>query len=236
LIANPEGDTPLPAPFYSGEDFPWTTWFLTQFQDVEREMMALSRGMTPLHSRMTPFRARYTEIASGMPLEDARWFSRTFIFFTIKNSIVLSAAPTISTLLAKVPDIVSAVLLRLDGGVHLQPHRGYTPDALRCHLGISVPEPGKCILRVANERRAWSQGEWLIFDDYQEHEAWHYGTRPRLVLMIDVVRPGSEFSPKEVAERFFSGMPGMHLDSELEGLADLPTWRTWVAAGEFPTL
>jgi aspartyl/asparaginyl beta-hydroxylase (cupin superfamily) len=144
----------MPPPFYSSEDFPWTTWFLTQFQDVERETIALNRGMTPLHSRMTPLYARYTEIVSGMPLEDPRWFARTFIFFTIKNSIVLSAAPTTSSLLAKVPGIVSAVLLRLDGGVHLQPHRGYTPDVLRCHLGISVPEPGKCVLRVANERRA----------------------------------------------------------------------------------
>jgi beta-hydroxylase len=33
----------------------------------------------------------------------------------------------------------------------------------------------------------------LVFDDTVEHEAWNLSDRPRVVLLLDAVRPGATF-------------------------------------------
>ena len=72
-------------------------------------------------------------------------------------------------------------------GTHVWPHTGPTNCRLRAHLGLVVPEGA--FLRVANETRTWSQGQFIIFDDSFEHEVWHNGSSYRLVLIVDVWHP-----------------------------------------------
>lgn len=69
----------------------------------------------------------------------------------------------------------------LHPGTHVFSHCGPTNCRLRAHLGLKVPE--KTSIRVATETRTWRDGQWLIFDDSYEHEVWHNGTSPRLVLI-----------------------------------------------------
>lgn len=75
----------------------------------------------------------------------------------------------------------------MEPGTHVWPHCGPTNCRLRAHLGLSVPK--RTFLRVANKWRTWREGEWLIFDDSFEHEVWHNGTEPRLVLIVDIWHP-----------------------------------------------
>lgn len=72
-------------------------------------------------------------------------------------------------------------------GTKIRPHCGPTNCRLRAHLGLVVP-PGPRI-RVGNETRTWKQGKFIVFDDSFEHEVWHDGSKPRLVLMIDLWHP-----------------------------------------------
>lgn len=72
-------------------------------------------------------------------------------------------------------------------GTHVWPHCGPTNCRLRAHLGLRVPR--QTFLRVASRWRTWREGEWLIFDDSFEHEVWHNGTTPRLVLIVDMWHP-----------------------------------------------
>ncbi|XP_037922574.1 aspartyl/asparaginyl beta-hydroxylase isoform X3 [Hermetia illucens] len=72
-------------------------------------------------------------------------------------------------------------------GTHVWPHCGPTNCRLRAHLGLVVPPGAK--IRVGTEERTWKAGEWLIFDDSFEHEVWHNGISPRLVLIVDVWHP-----------------------------------------------
>lgn len=37
--------------------------------------------------------------------------------------------------------------------------------------------------------RTWREGELFIFDDSFEHEVWHNGSLPRLVLILDMWHP-----------------------------------------------
>jgi beta-hydroxylase len=77
----------------------------------------------------------------------------------------------------------------LQPGAHILPHRGYTTEVLRCHLGIIVPVG--CSMRVGSETRNWEEGRCLVFDDTVEHEVWHCGNAPRVVLLVDFARSGS---------------------------------------------
>ncbi|XP_017049903.1 aspartyl/asparaginyl beta-hydroxylase isoform X9 [Drosophila ficusphila] len=72
---------------------------------------------------------------------------------------------------------------------HVWPHCGPTNCRLRAHLTLVAPEPEKTSLRVAEQERTWREGELFIFDDSFEHEVWHNGTLPRLVLIVDMWHP-----------------------------------------------
>jgi aspartyl/asparaginyl beta-hydroxylase (cupin superfamily) len=77
---------------------------------------------------------------------------------------------------------------KLNPGTHIKAHRGPTNLRLRCHLGIQIPT-GDCGLKVDGETRHWKEGKCLVFDDSLEHEAWNYGSMPRMVLIIDFWHP-----------------------------------------------
>ncbi|XP_022223275.2 aspartyl/asparaginyl beta-hydroxylase isoform X9 [Drosophila obscura] len=72
---------------------------------------------------------------------------------------------------------------------HVWPHCGPTNCRLRAHLTLVAPEPERTSLRVAEQESTWREGELIIFDDSFEHEVWHNGTRPRLVLILDMWHP-----------------------------------------------
>ncbi|MEK8169671.1 aspartyl/asparaginyl beta-hydroxylase domain-containing protein [Streptomyces sp. M19] len=46
--------------------------------------------------------------------------------------------------------------------------------------------PRRPRMRVGDRTLRWKEGECLVFDDSFEHEVWHEGTRPRVVLLLDV--------------------------------------------------
>jgi beta-hydroxylase len=213
-------------PFFDAEAFEWTKPFLDGFSSLRAEIENQRSLMTPMYPAVT-------QTLAGEKPKTHSWFTRTLVFFTIRNPGVLKEMPETARLLAQVPGLVSSTLVRLEPGTHLKPHCGYSPDVLRCHLGVVVPEPEACVLRVDREQRTWDEGKWLIFDDYLEHEVWHRGTKSRTILLLDVVRPGVDREPREIARRFFEGAPGTRFDEELEELAKRETWLEWLTAGEF---
>ncbi len=76
-------------------------------------------------------------------------------------------------------------------GTHVHAHTGPTNCRLRAHLGLSVDKADeeKLRLRVADKSVGWKEGELFIFDDSFEHEVWHEGAKPRLVLIVDLWHP-----------------------------------------------
>ncbi|XP_012278520.1 aspartyl/asparaginyl beta-hydroxylase-like [Orussus abietinus] len=72
-------------------------------------------------------------------------------------------------------------------GTHIWPHCGPSNCRLRSHLGLYGLDGA--YIRVANETRQWQEGKVLIFDDSFEHEVWHNGSLPRLVLIVDMWHP-----------------------------------------------
>ena len=95
------------------------------------------------------------------------------------------SCPETVKILEQVPDLMTAGFSALLPGTHIKPHTGFTKMVLRCHLGLAVPEPEKCVLKVNGVERSWREGKCLIFDDTQMHEAWNNGEKPRVVLLLD---------------------------------------------------
>jgi aspartyl/asparaginyl beta-hydroxylase (cupin superfamily) len=100
----------------------------------------------------------------------------------------LRACPRTAELIAAVPGLTTAGFSRMAPGTHIEPHVGWVRTVYRLHLGLVVPTD--CGLRVGADVRAWREGESVIFDDTCEHEAWNRSTKPRIVLLLDFLRPG----------------------------------------------
>ncbi|ORT56091.1 aspartyl/asparaginyl beta-hydroxylase domain-containing protein [Streptomyces sp. CB03238] len=83
------------------------------------------------------------------------------------------------------PGVVT--LSRLQPGSRIVPHCGASNAKLRVHLGLHVPEGPR--MRVGDRTLRWNQGSCLVFDDSFEHEVWHTGDAPRVVLLMDVWHP-----------------------------------------------
>ena|SRR5689334_2482070 len=108
--------------------------------------------------------------------------------FGRKLAPMCARCPETTRLVESIPGMTTAGFSFLNPGTHILPHRGYSTDVLRCHLGLQVP--AGCSMRVGTETRQWVEGRCLVFDDTMEHEVWHRGDQPRVVLLVDFARPG----------------------------------------------
>lgn len=98
--------------------------------------------------------------------------------------------PATTAMLQRLPGVQTAGFSRLRPGTHIKPHRGWVTNVYRLHLGLVVP--GDCTMTVAGETRTWQEGRCLIFDDTSVHESWNRSTTDRIVLLLDVLRPGCQ--------------------------------------------
>lgn len=96
--------------------------------------------------------------------------------------------PRTAEILSQIPGLLSAGFSRLAPHTHVKAHVGWDDSFYRLHLGLDVPLG--CRLRVEHETRHWREGECLIFDDTQEHEAWNDADAQRIVLLLDFLKPG----------------------------------------------
>ena len=72
----------------------------------------------------------------------------------------------------------------------IKPHYGDTNAIHRCHLGLLIPTSLPFTgFQVGYEKRSWEEGKLLIFNDAAYHKAWNESSQPRIVLIVDVIRP-----------------------------------------------
>jgi beta-hydroxylase len=120
----------------------------------------------------------------------AGWSVYGLIAFGKRVEAALRSCPRTADLLTQVPGLTTAGFSRMAAGTHIKPHVGWVRTVYRLHMGLVVPPD--CGLRVGAETRPWREGECLVFDDTVEHEAWNRATEPRLVLLLDFLRPGAD--------------------------------------------
>jgi aspartyl/asparaginyl beta-hydroxylase (cupin superfamily) len=178
IAASPGGDRT----FFDTASFPWVTQLEAEWRQIRAELDALL-----LYRDRIP---NFQEISEDQKLltEGNDW--KTFFLYGYGHEVEKNVArcPRTAKLLRSIPGMKTAMFSILAPGKHIPPHRGLYNGVLRYHLGLLIPEPDRCAIRVGSETRRWEEGKSLIFDDTHEHEAWNNSQSHRVVLFVDFVR------------------------------------------------
>ena len=85
--------------------------------------------------------------------------------------------------------ITNIYIVRLDGNKGELPlHTNYDPHMYRCHFGLLVPN-GDIGIEVDGTKKAWEEGEALVFDSMRPHRVWNNTGQARYIVLIDCFRP-----------------------------------------------
>ncbi|MDF1654596.1 MAG: aspartyl/asparaginyl beta-hydroxylase domain-containing protein [Coxiellaceae bacterium] len=160
--------------FYDLKNFPFTQNLAASWKEILAEYKALD----PQRLQEAPWEDLYNK----------EWEIFTLYVSGRKNKKHFEPLPRTAALLENIPNIYNAGFSVTGPGTEIFPHVGYTNDVLRCHLGLIVPEPDACGIKVGDETYHWHEGECVVFDDMVEHEAWNRGSKPRVVLIIDILK------------------------------------------------
>jgi ornithine lipid ester-linked acyl 2-hydroxylase len=90
------------------------------------------------------------------------------------------------SIVKQIPGLESAMYSLIEPGTHIKPHRGYSSDVLRLHLGLTPKQDA--VLKVGDQELTWDEGSIFIFDDSELHEVWHRGDKTRISFILDFKR------------------------------------------------
>ena len=170
--------------FFDNEDFPWTKNLEANWRLIRAELDEVLKEQELLPYFYEISRDQYHLAGDNL------WKTYFLYVFGYKSEANSAQCPETARLMEQIPGMKSAMFSILAQGKHIPAHRGIYKGLLRCHLGLLVPEPKEKIrIRVGNDFRHWEEGKVMVFDDTFEHEVWHEGDSPRVVLFIDFVRP-----------------------------------------------
>src|SRR5262245_26227357 len=153
--------------------FPFTKLLENAWKSIRDEYLAIPRELSDPWVQRDMYDGNWTVFgvyALGKPIPAA------------------SRCPQTCRVLEQIPALSMAAFSRLAGGAHIKAHTGWAKSVYRLHLGLVVPPD--CRFRSGAETRPWTEGQCLIFDDTIEHEAWNDSDQARVVLILDVLRPG----------------------------------------------
>lgn len=99
-------------------------------------------------------------------------------------------APRTSAVIDKVPNVVVAFFSVFEPGTDIARHHGVSKAMLNVHLGLAIPGPRPvCGIKIDGQDHGWREGEFLVFDETFNHEAWNRADKPRVILFLQVMRP-----------------------------------------------
>ncbi|CPV55717.1 aspartyl/asparaginyl beta-hydroxylase-like dioxygenase [Mycobacteroides abscessus subsp. abscessus] len=170
-----------PRPVYDPDEFWFTAYLEDNYEKIRAELDAVTR--TDEHGFMP---------VEELLLERGRWDQVVLYEGGVRFDEACARFPVTTSIVEGIPDATVAgpgvvTISWLYPGSHIVPHCGGSNARLRVHLGLRVPEGPR--FRVGNEMLTWQEGKCLVFDDGFEHEVWHEGTEPRVVLLLDVSHP-----------------------------------------------
>lgn len=147
-------------------------------------------ALFPLASNWEIVKSEYDNIKNratkwSEPIHNGLW-SVIGLAFKGQKLPMQKEAPATTELCKEVPGIFTFGFSIMQPGCIIEPHRGYTNEVLRIHLGIYVNS--RAAINVGGIIREWEPGGLLIFDDTQIHSAWNHGEEDRVVLLLDVMR------------------------------------------------
>jgi aspartate beta-hydroxylase len=171
-------------------DFPSGAAFVDAWPHLQEEALAVKArlGTVPRFHEIMPEQA-------DISANDGRdWRMYILKAYGLAHPARLAACPCFAALLRDRPEILSASFSFLGPRKHIPPHRGPMRGILRFYQMLSMPRTADgrpaAALRVDGTEYRLEEGEYLLWDDTYEHEAWNESDEVRIVLSLDVWRPG----------------------------------------------
>jgi len=175
-----------PKPYQGNEPEFWDASVFCGTKDFEQQFAVIQSEVHAFLSKNAAspyFKSEMVSGGAGYDTLSLKWWGIHFY----KNTLEM---PALQSLLKKYPEITTLSINVLEPGKRIFPHMGDTNAVFRCHFGIDIPQGlPNCGIRVKEELRAWKSGEWIVFTDAYVHETWNLSAKPRVVLLVDVLRP-----------------------------------------------
>ena len=163
--------------FYEPGEFPWLAPLAESLSEIQAEARSVIEGYRSLRWLHPEI---YDSSRRGVEGQRATFYLEIYGMQVESNRV---RCPAACRAVSAVPGLVTAGIYLLDARSKILPHVGATNVVLRGHMGLICP-PG-CFLRVGPDTRCWGEGEFLVFDDTVEHEAWNETDELRAILMFD---------------------------------------------------
>jgi aspartate beta-hydroxylase len=168
-------------PVYEPSDF----WFVRHLEANYEKIAA------EIDAVIDPARQGFLPVEEPL-LGSGRWDQVVLYDGGRRHDRACGLFPLITETVEQIPEATTlgpgvVTLSWLHPGTHIVPHCGRTNAQLRVHLGLRVPD--NVTIRVGAQRLNWQEGKCIVFDDSFEHEVWHHGSQPRIVLLLDVLHP-----------------------------------------------
>ena len=171
-------------PFFEESQVPGIAVLRENWQVIRNEARAVmaDRAAIPAFGDVSPDHRRIAQ--------NSAWKSFFFLGYGYRAELNRALCPRTAELIDEVPNVVVAFYSIFEPGAHIREHFGVTKAMLNVHLGLMVPpETDRCEIRVRDTYCRWRPGEFLIFDETFNHEAWNESTQPRVILFLQVMRP-----------------------------------------------
>jgi aspartyl/asparaginyl beta-hydroxylase (cupin superfamily) len=129
--------------------------------------------------------------------KQAGWRQIELMVYGVSYPVRTALFPETMAVLSRIPGASTAYFSVLSPHSTISHHTGDTDAYYRVHLGLSVPAGlPACGIEVAGTQKSWEQGKCLAFTDIYPHSAWNHTNQPRIVLIVDILRP--EFRDRQL--------------------------------------
>jgi ornithine lipid ester-linked acyl 2-hydroxylase len=204
--------------FHAAERRGWLERLPPFLEDYERqypELLVFERHAAEIRAEVVALlgdRERLTNISAlgadytAGGIHTIRWKAYMLKCFRMVDGNA-GRCPLTAELVRTTPGVVNAFFSILEPRQYIRPHTGYYKGFVRYHLGVVIPdggENGRCWLRVnvdpadnavrdlalveRGTRYFWQEGDGVIFDDTNLHDACNPTDEVRVVLWLDVKR------------------------------------------------
>jgi len=209
---------PAPA-FYNNSEYPLTKILENNADEIIQEIIEFySKDKKKLTQNFVPYN-----------VDSTGWDTMVLYSAGVINKQFLPCLPKTWALLKDYPGLSLLMVSVLNPGVRLKAHFGDTDAMVRNHLGVVIPEPyPKVGIRIKAEERAWEVGKVLSFCVVNRHYAWNFSDKPRIILMVDFVKPEYLHRKKEIEGKILAA-EGMKLfATKFPITKKIPVWLTLI--------
>jgi aspartyl/asparaginyl beta-hydroxylase (cupin superfamily) len=194
-------------PFWTDQldRIPWCVEFRASFPAIRDEILHFIAGFRPFMD-YPKYGDLYVNTWKAFPLSKFQGehveLSKQRLNFNVDTIVAYnrSKLPVLSGLIGGLEQdghLRNAFVSKLIPGSIINPHRGWTSEYLRIHMGL-VCDP-ECRITVGEITQTWKPGEMLAFKDGgpYPHSVRHTGTHERIVISTDLtLRYVSQFIPE----------------------------------------